>query len=111
MATQSIFEPYAAGRELWDAPGAAAADVPARILIADDQPDVRFALRLLLKNEGYETRSAAGPAEVLRAVEAGEADVVVLDLNYTRDTTSGGEGLELIPQIRRLDPTLPILAM
>ena len=60
-----------------------------RILLADDQQDIRESLRLLLKNEGYETYAAASPAEALVAIEAREFDAVLMDLNYTRDTTSG----------------------
>ena len=67
-----------------------------RILIADDQKDVLEALRLLLKPEGYQIDPAASPAGVLRAVERREYDVVLIDLNYARDTTSGEEGLELL---------------
>ena len=63
-----------------------------RILIADDQPDVLEALRLLLKGEGYQAEAATSPAGVLEAVEARDFDVVLMDLNYTRDTTSGQEG-------------------
>jgi len=84
---------------------------PFRVLIADDQPDVLYALHLLLKPSGFATKTVGGPADVLRLVQAGEADLVLMDLNYTRDTTSGGEGLELISQIRAVDPDLPILAM
>ncbi|HSG09195.1 MAG TPA: sigma-54 dependent transcriptional regulator [Longimicrobiales bacterium] len=82
-----------------------------RILIADDQPDVVEALRLLLKAEGFETQSAGSPAGVLHAVEGGEFDLVLMDLNYTRDTTSGKEGLDLLAQLRRLDGTLPVVVM
>ncbi len=64
-----------------------------RILLADDQQDIRESLRLLLKNEGYETYAAASPSEALVAIEAREFDAVLMDLNYTRDTTSGREGL------------------
>ena len=113
MATQSIFTSPDSTDDLFGHAAAHDADAAgaARILIADDQPGVRFALRLLLKTAGYETQAASGPAEVVHAVEAGDADVVILDLNYTRDTTCGGEGLELITRIRQLDATLPILAM
>ena len=60
-----------------------------RILIADDQPDVVNALRLLLKAEGYETEAVMTAAELLRIVEEREFDLVLMDLNYARDTTSG----------------------
>ena len=82
-----------------------------RALIADDLREVRESLRLLLKAEGYETETAASPAEVLQAVTARELDVVLMDLNYTRDTTSGQEGLDLLARLRALDDSLPIVVM
>jgi DNA-binding NtrC family response regulator len=82
-----------------------------RILLADDQQDIRESLRLLLKNEGYETYPAASPAEALVAIEAREFDAVLMDLNYTRDTTSGREGLDLLTAIQRVDGTLPVVVM
>jgi DNA-binding NtrC family response regulator len=82
-----------------------------RILIADDQPDVLTALRLLLKGESYEITPASSPAAVLKVVERQELDLVLIDLNYTRDTTSGSEGLEVLSQIRAIDPTLPVVVM
>ena len=84
---------------------------PIRILIADDQQDIIDALRLLLIDEGYEVTSARSPAEALERLEATDFDLAILDLNYTRDTTSGQEGLDLIERIRSLDATLPILVM
>jgi DNA-binding NtrC family response regulator len=82
-----------------------------RILIADDQQDVLDALRLLLVDEGYEVAAARSPSEALERLEASDFDLAVLDLNYTRDTTSGQEGLDLLERIRALDPTLPVLVM
>ena len=82
-----------------------------RILVADDQPDVREALRLLLKGEGFETETVASPSAVLSAIEAREFDAVLIDLNYARDTTSGQEGLDLLSNIRAKDSTLPIVVM
>jgi DNA-binding NtrC family response regulator len=82
-----------------------------RVLIADDQQDIRESLRLLLKNEGFETHLAASPAEVLAALEAREFDAVLMDLNYTRDTTSGQEGLDLLARIQSLDSSLPVIVM
>jgi len=82
-----------------------------RILIADDQQDVLEALRLLLKPEGFEIEFAQSPAGVLAALDARDFDVVLLDLNYTRDTTSGKEGLDLLSQIQALDSTLPTIVM
>ena len=83
----------------------------ARILIADDQRDVIEALKLLLKSEAYHTDTADSPAAVLRAVERREYDVVLIDLNYARDTTSGQEGLDLLARLRALDDTLPVVVM
>ena len=82
-----------------------------RILLADDQQDIRESLRLLLKNEGYETYAAASPSEALVAIEAREFDAVLMDLNYTRDTTSGREGLDLLTAIQKIDSTLPVIVM
>src|SRR6266571_461852 len=82
-----------------------------RVLIADDQPDVLEALRLLLKGEGYRIESAGSPAAILDAIDSREFDAVLMDLNYTRDTTSGQEGLDLLTQLRRRDPALPVVVM
>jgi DNA-binding NtrC family response regulator len=82
-----------------------------RILIADDQPDVIEALRLLLKGEGYQTGSVSSPAGVLNALESNDFDALLMDLNYTRDTTSGQEGLDLLGRIPSLDANLPVVVM
>ena len=82
-----------------------------RTLIADDQPDVLEALRLLLKNEGYQIEAVNSPAAVLDKLKSGPYDVLLMDLNYTRDTTSGQEGLDLIARIQDIDKTLPVVAM
>jgi DNA-binding NtrC family response regulator len=87
------------------------AEGPVRVLVADDQADVLEALRLLLKAEGFEIEAASSPAGVLRAVEADDFDVVLMDLNYTRDTTSGREGLDLLARLREVDVTLPVVVM
>jgi DNA-binding NtrC family response regulator len=81
------------------------------ILVADDQPDVREALRLLLKGEGYSIETAGSPAAVLAAVQRSDFDAVLLDLNYARDTTTGREGLELVSELQGLDATLPTIVM
>ena len=93
--------------------GSQAADVlyRARILIADDQADVLQALRLLLKGEGCEIETATSPAGVLAAVEARDFDVAIIDLNYTRDTTSGAEGLSLLSRLQNLDTPMPVIVM
>jgi DNA-binding NtrC family response regulator len=82
-----------------------------RILVADDQPDVIEAVRLLLKGAGIDVTTASSPALALARVEAEDLDAVVMDLNYTRDTTSGREGLDLLARLRALDPLLPVLVM
>ena len=84
---------------------------PVRILVADDQVDILDALRLLLSDEGYEVTVARSPGEALERLEGAEFDLAILDLNYTRDTTSGQEGLDLMERIRALDPTLPVLVV
>src|SRR5512135_2832980 len=81
------------------------------ILIADDQPDVLEALRLLLKGEGYRTVTAHVPEGILALMGSEQADAALIDLNYTRDTTSGREGLDLLSRMRALDPTLPVIVM
>jgi len=82
-----------------------------RVLIADDQPDVREALRLLLKGEGYETQAVSSPADLLTTLETRDFDAVLMDLNYARDTTSGEEGLDLLARIQALDGRLPVVVM
>jgi phosphoserine phosphatase RsbU/P len=82
-----------------------------RTLIADDHPDVLAALRMLLRNEGWLTEAASSPAEALEAIKSRDFDLVLVDLNYARDTTSGQEGLDLISRIRALDSALPVVAM
>uniref|UniRef100_UPI00262211B9 response regulator n=1 Tax=Bradyrhizobium sp. TaxID=376 RepID=UPI00262211B9 len=82
-----------------------------RLLVADDQPDVVEALRFLLKGEGYQIETASSPREILAAIEAREFDLLLMDLNYTRDTTSGAEGLDLLPKLRAADGLLPVVVM
>jgi sigma-B regulation protein RsbU (phosphoserine phosphatase) len=89
----------------------ASGELAGRVLVADDQPHVLEALQLLLKSHGYRTEAATHPARVLQALKSREFDVVLMDLNYTRDTTAGGEGLELVSQIRLLDESLPLVVM
>ncbi|HEX3112543.1 MAG TPA: sigma-54 dependent transcriptional regulator [Candidatus Eisenbacteria bacterium] len=81
------------------------------ILVADDQADVLEALRLLLKGEGFRVETASSPALVLHALGEREFDAVLMDLNYARDTTSGREGLDLLAELRALDPTVPVVVM
>ena len=82
-----------------------------RVLVADDQPDIVDALRLLLSEEGIDVVTARSPAEALERLEAAEFDTAIVDLNYTRDTTSGQEGLDLLERIRGIDANLPVLVM
>jgi DNA-binding NtrC family response regulator len=82
-----------------------------RILIADDQTDVLAALRLLLKANRFDIETANSPAGVIDKVNSQELDVVLIDLNYARDTTSGSEGLDLLSSIQAVDPTLPVVVM
>lgn len=84
---------------------------PPRALIADDHGDVIHALRLLLKGEGYHVEGVSSPAALLQALGQMPFDLVIVDLNYTRDTTSGREGLELVARIRELDREVPVVAM
>ncbi|MCC6652296.1 MAG: sigma-54-dependent Fis family transcriptional regulator [Candidatus Eisenbacteria bacterium] len=86
-------------------------ETPVRILVADDDPDILAALRLLLRGEGFEVETATSPALVLHAVEQKGIALALLDMNYARDTTSGNEGLDLIERLRALDPGLPVLVM
>jgi DNA-binding NtrC family response regulator len=82
-----------------------------RILIADDQRDVLEALRILLKGEGYQTEAATSLAGIFNSLEKKEYALLLMDLNYARDTTSGEEGLTAIAKIRQIDSTLPIVVM
>ena len=82
-----------------------------RILIADDQPDVLEALRLLLKGEGFQIETASSPRGIIAALEASEFDALLMDLNYARDTTSGREGLDLLTRLQATDNHLPVIVM
>jgi DNA-binding NtrC family response regulator len=84
---------------------------PHRILVADDQPDVLEALRLLLKAEGYLIDTAKSPTSVMKAIEQRDYALALIDLNYTRDTTSGTEGLDLLAKLQQADATLPVVVM
>ena len=82
-----------------------------RIFVADDQRDVLESLRLLLKSEGYATETYANPETLVAALRERTADAVLMDLNYTRDTTSGDEGLDTVSRIRSFDAHTPIVLM
>lgn len=85
--------------------------IAGRVLIADDQKHIVEALQLLLKGRGFLTEVVNDPAHLLRAVEAGQFDAVLMDLNYTRDTTSGAEGLDVLSQIRSMNKLLPVIVL
>src|SRR5262245_35994990 len=82
----------------------------ARIVVADDQPDVRMALSLLFKADGHEVETVGSPTALLEAAGRG-ASLILMDLNYTRDTTSGAEGLDLLRRLRERQPDTPVLVM
>ncbi len=81
------------------------------VLIADDQQDVLEALRLLLKGEGFAAETVKSPGEVVEAIEAHDYDALLMDMNYTRDTTSGIEGLDLLSRVRAVDSKLPVIVI
>ncbi len=81
------------------------------VLIADDQMHVLDALQMLLRGSGFSTEAVTHPARLLSALETGQFDAVLMDLNYTRDTTAGGEGLDLVSEIRSMDSLLPVVVM
>jgi sigma-B regulation protein RsbU (phosphoserine phosphatase) len=83
----------------------------ARLLVADDQADILTALKMLFRGQDYQVSSASDPGSVVAALQTQIFDMVLMDLNYTRDTTGGGEGLELVSRIRSLDRTIPLLVM
>jgi phosphoserine phosphatase RsbU/P len=87
-----------------------AAAARARLVVADDQPDVRMALSLLFKSDGYEVEAVGSPMGLLEAAGRG-ASLILMDLNYTRDTTSGAEGLDLLRRLRERQPDTPVLVM
>ena len=82
-----------------------------RILVADDQADILSALKLLLKREGFDVATASSPAGVLDITTREHVDVALVDLNYSRDTTSGEEGVALVGELHRLHPELPVVVM
>ncbi len=82
-----------------------------RLLIGDDQPHILEALELLLKTEGYSLETARSPSLVLECLASSDFDGILIDLNYTRDTTSGREGLDLQARIRAWDSQVPVIVM
>lgn len=81
------------------------------LLAADDQPHILDALELMLEPEGFRVEKARSPIMVLEALKSGSYDALLIDLNYTRDTTSGQEGLDLLSQIKSIDAQLPVIVM
>jgi len=81
------------------------------VLVADDQPHILDALELLLEPEGFRMEKARSPFMVLEALKSGSYDALLIDLNYTRDTTSGKEGLDLLTQIKAYDSQMPVIVM
>jgi len=96
-----------------DFPGTAASTAarPYRVLVCDDQPDVLHALQLLLKGQGYEAVTVDSPRALLREARSEEFDLILADLNYTRDTTSGEEGLDLLAGLESQGNTTPVIVM
>jgi len=85
--------------------------VPPRVLIADDQRDLLDALRLLLKGEGIAMDTVTSPEAVVDAVARATYDLLLMDLNYTGDTTSGREGIDLLARVQAHDRLLPVVVM
>lgn len=100
-----------AERRAKDAQVTAATETPCRLLVADDQPHILEALRLLLRPEGYQLEMVRTPALALEALAHESFDGVLIDLNYTRDTTSGQEGLDLVTSVKEIDAQLPVVVM
>ena len=91
--------------------GPTAQTYPIRVLVCDDQPDVLEALRLLLKGQGCQAVTVDSPGALLRAVHAESFDLILADLNYTRDTTSGVEGLDLLASLEAQGNATPVVVM
>jgi len=82
-----------------------------KILVADDQADIILALKTLLKNEGYDIQSVTSPTEALEALKASSFDLILMDLNYSRKTSSVREGIDLLTRIEAVDPLIPVIVM
>lgn len=106
-----MFHEAQSGAVLPVAREAAGASERPRVLVAEDQDDVLAAIGLLLKSNGYDAEFVKSPAETIKALGNRTFDAVLLDLNYSRDTTSGAEGLELLSKVQALDSTLAVVAM
>src|ERR1700733_7680002 len=92
-------------------PGPSAQAIPIRVLVCDDQPDVLEALRLLLKGQGCQAVTVDSPGALLRMVRGEAFDLILADLNYTRDTTSGAEGLDLLASLDAQGNLAPVVVM
>jgi sigma-B regulation protein RsbU (phosphoserine phosphatase) len=84
---------------------------PVRVLVCDDQPDVLEAMRLLLKGQGCQAVTVDSPGALLRAARSESFDLILADLNYTRDTTSGVEGLDLLASLEAQGNSTPVVVM
>ncbi len=82
-----------------------------RLLIADDQRDVLTALELLFKAEGISASAVTTPEAIITSIERDRFDAVLMDLNYTRDTTSGEEGLDVLTRLREIESAPPVIVM
>ena len=89
----------------------AAAPKPYRLLICDDQPDILEALRLLFKGQGWQPVAVDSPQALYRAIHAEVFDLILVDLNYTRDTTSGAEGIDLLSTLEAQGNSTPVMVM
>src|ERR1700730_8930840 len=104
-------QPFAKSEEILTAPVLNSSKDRPRILAADDQQHVLEAIDLLLRPQGYEVETARSPALVREALATGSYDALLIDLNYTRDTTSGQEGLDLLSEVVAMDHTTTAIAM
>src|SRR5438128_39293 len=86
-------------------------EITRKVLVVDDQPDILEAMRLLLKGGGYAAETASSPEQALLAAASGGHDLVMIDMNYARDTTSGAEGLALLDMLRAQMPEVPVIVM
>ena len=104
-------EPFTKSEEIFTATALTSSKVRPRILAADDQQHVLEAIEMLLRPQGYEVETARSPALVRESLATGSYDALLIDLNYTRDTTSGREGLDLLSEVVALDNTTPAIVM
>src|SRR5450755_3919439 len=103
--------PAKPGRDLIAAPTKRSRERPPRVLAADDQQHILEAIEILLRPQGYEVETARSPVLVRESLATGSYDALLIDLNYSRDTTSGQEGLDLLSEIVALDNSIPVIVM